>query len=731
MSWCKSYWAHKYDDKVQRCFFEYAISDRSRCGGCQKMIPLRSLRVKCEYGSRYYHFDCFFKYETTTKCDKNEIMIDVQRIQSSQSDLYIIQSGLAQPSFIVHENAKHLVMFNEYPFVSLEIFDKNLDHIVPIMKPKDIDRIRYHVALAQEGITPYYVPKIENNLPFDPCPYYLSKAKFRLKYDKKFYHPECLSKSGLVNIDAKEIDGYDKLDDDSKKLLDDLFEIDNEADAVFMATNKLGSEHCSSKDCINMVAKYSDIIFFADQDRNIYKDDLRIRCGHLSYHPRCFEELHKVNIDGRDIKNYDKMNEREKMILDSCFIKSDDFDIPFVEKAKRDDYCKECTVEKTPSKFPYPYTVKKGQIQIRFKGNIYHPICLQRSGIINIQAKNMKNYETLSEKAKQGLDNIFMKKRKQKIDNDQSSFVVEELSLNQKKDDASTNKIGESIKKTNTKRRRSSVEESSDDKPPVSKKSKLNKSAVNETLEVPNDSVVADEKLLINSKSKCREITAIPEDEPSTSKNDKSFIDEESENSNKKLKQKKKKNSTNENISDHQNSESGDKMEKESSATIFDFHKPSNSMFEKICTKLNIEYCNKVEKLWKKIIFNQIDIETMPSIIETEKFETENFYGILSKLFTGKSTQNVQIQETIVGAFRQKLVDSGEISSKKFDNLYLNNTAMTDEQYQFVARFLHCRILVFHEEEIKKFGRWNSTSSDRITLVFSFSDGKYSIVLNL
>uniref|UniRef100_A0A914Q7H9 Uncharacterized protein n=1 Tax=Panagrolaimus davidi TaxID=227884 RepID=A0A914Q7H9_9BILA len=120
----------------------------------------------------------------------------------------------------------------------------------------------------------------------------------------------------------------------------------------------------------------------------------------------------------------------------------------------------------------------------------------------------------------------------------------------------------------------------------------------------------------------------------------------------------------------------------------------------------------------------------MPSNIEIEKFETENFYEILSKLFTGKLTQNVQIHKTIMEAFRQKLVDSGEISSKKFDKLYLNNTAMTDEQFQFVARFLHSRILVFHEEEIKKFGRWNSTSSDRITLVLCFSDGKYSIVLN-
>uniref|UniRef100_A0A914QWP4 Uncharacterized protein n=1 Tax=Panagrolaimus davidi TaxID=227884 RepID=A0A914QWP4_9BILA len=145
----------------------------------------------------------------------------------------------------------------------------------------------------------------------------------------------------------------------------------------------------------------------------------------------------------------------------------------------------------------------------------------------------MKNYEKLSEKAKQGLDNIFMKNKKQIIENDQSSFVVEESAINKKKDDVSTNKISESIKITDPKRRHSSVEESSDDEPPVSKKSKLNKSVVCGTLEVLNDSVFPDEKLLIYSKSKRRKIAAISEDKPSTSKNDEAFIDEESENNNK------------------------------------------------------------------------------------------------------------------------------------------------------------------------------------------------------
>uniref|UniRef100_A0A914Q7R0 PARP-type domain-containing protein n=1 Tax=Panagrolaimus davidi TaxID=227884 RepID=A0A914Q7R0_9BILA len=156
--------SYQYNDKVQLCYFQYAISDRSTCGGCQKIIPLGSLRGKCEYGSRFYHFDCFFKYETTTKCNKNEIMIAVKRIERQA-----VRVGY-EFHYFEHENAKYLVEFEHHPYASLEILEKNLDQIVPIVRSEDIDRIRYHVALAQEGITPYYVPKIEF---FVSCPYCL------------------------------------------------------------------------------------------------------------------------------------------------------------------------------------------------------------------------------------------------------------------------------------------------------------------------------------------------------------------------------------------------------------------------------------------------------------------------------------------------------------------------------------------------------------------------------
>uniref|UniRef100_A0AC35FS11 Uncharacterized protein n=1 Tax=Panagrolaimus sp. PS1159 TaxID=55785 RepID=A0AC35FS11_9BILA len=420
-----SYWSNMYNDRVQCVCFQYALSHRSKCEGCEKYIPFK---------------------ETTAKCKKDEIMIAVQGIQPEG-----YQTGHWNVPFMgyfLHKTAQHMKNFFDHPFVSLEVLDKNVDDIVSLIQPEDIERIRQQAALAQEGKTSFYIPEVVEDTSdlFKTCEYCFSFEKKRkeylltqkaeqtpeeklcLKYDKTCFHPKCLSESGFVNIDAKEIGGYDALDENCKKFLDGLFKKDDQADPIFMADNKLSLEHCSSKYCVNMsLARNAELPtekYNYHYERNIAHKNLRIRYEHLSYHPQCFSELCKVNVDGKDIPNYDKMRETDKLVLDSWFAKSIDFDIPVVEKAKKDDYCNAtlCSISSTPSKFPYPYSIKNDEIQIRYKGGIYHPICLQAFGNI---PKEMKNYESLSEGEKETLDDIFKKSEKRKLEEEESNVSSE------------------------------------------------------------------------------------------------------------------------------------------------------------------------------------------------------------------------------------------------------------------------------------------------------------------
>uniref|UniRef100_A0A914QCT4 Uncharacterized protein n=1 Tax=Panagrolaimus davidi TaxID=227884 RepID=A0A914QCT4_9BILA len=121
------------------------------------------------------------------------------------------------------------------------------------------------------------------------------------------------------------------------------------------------------------------------------------------------------------------MRVSDKLVLDSWFTKSIDFDIPVVGKAKKEDYCNAtpCSISPTPSKFPYPYSIKNDEIQIRYKGGIYHPICLQASGNISVNPKDIKNYENLSDGEKETLDGIYKKSEKRKLEEEESNVASE------------------------------------------------------------------------------------------------------------------------------------------------------------------------------------------------------------------------------------------------------------------------------------------------------------------
>uniref|UniRef100_A0A914YHT0 Uncharacterized protein n=1 Tax=Panagrolaimus superbus TaxID=310955 RepID=A0A914YHT0_9BILA len=149
---------------------------------------------------------------------------------------------------------------------------------------------------------------------------------------------------------------------------------------------------------------------------------------------------------------------------------------------------------------------------------------------------------------------------------------------------------------------------SSDKKPPVHKKLRLDKSALKDT--------VADEKDVeeypVHKKSKLKEKSF----DIQTDDKCYSVIDKTQQ----KLKLKKK-NGDPEKMypSIQQDSETIDveikEVEPSSSATkapIFSFQKPSTLMLKDICAKLKIKYSDRAEKLWKQIMFEQIDTVTTP-----------------------------------------------------------------------------------------------------------------------
>jgi hypothetical protein len=118
----------------------------------------------------------------------------------------------------------------------------------------------------------------------------------------------------------------------------------------------------------------------------------------------------KVNMYGEEIENYHTLSSYQKGRLQIFFEKSNDFHIPLIEKAKRDDYCTlaDCPdANGRPSKFPWPYTIKFGQLRIKFHGDIYHPSCFKSAKKSEMDIKHFLGFDSLNQKTKQMIEETF------------------------------------------------------------------------------------------------------------------------------------------------------------------------------------------------------------------------------------------------------------------------------------------------------------------------------------
>uniref|UniRef100_A0AC34F5J8 Uncharacterized protein n=1 Tax=Panagrolaimus sp. ES5 TaxID=591445 RepID=A0AC34F5J8_9BILA len=273
------------------------------------------------------------------------------------------------------------------------------------------------------------------------------------------------------------------------------------------------------------------------------------------------------------------------------------------------------------------------------------------------------------------------------------------------------------------------VSASSAEKPLCRKKSKPNKSALDDTVADGDDSILFVQEFPVHKKPKFEKNTSgAPKDDTyeSSVDNQSSIFDKPQKNSAVKE-------------SDPlflQNFKTAafemEEVEPESTAptSVFVLEKPSTLMLQEICAKLKIEYSSRAEKMWDQIMFKRIDTVTPPKQILIHHLKTQNFYQILSKLFIGKIYQHRKIKDTLIDAFRQKLISSGgDISSTKmFIRMY--SDTVTYQDLSFLAKYLSCRILIFEGSKIRKYGNWKNASSERATLVVALIDGFYSIVLD-
>uniref|UniRef100_A0A914PL08 Uncharacterized protein n=1 Tax=Panagrolaimus davidi TaxID=227884 RepID=A0A914PL08_9BILA len=638
------------------------------------------------YQQKWHHFDCFFKQRAVDEFRKSEIMIWLKRSPIN----------------------------NRRRTVSLEKYDKHPDESQLEITLTELTKIREQFALAKEHKTETYIPWASKtaNLNCHDCIFARSNSvvggeQLGISFLSNNYHPICLLKTGKVNVDAKEIRDYDSLSEDDKKLLDELYKKDNASYLLPKAeTTSFIDEiyFCAATEC---------------HPENGYKiEGLRIRYQTKTYHPECLASMGKVNIDGEETEYYHTLGNSLKGRLRTLFKKSNDFDIPLIEEAKRDDYCTlaDCPAASgRPSKFPWPYTIKPGELQIKFHGDIYHPSCFKSTQKVNLDVKNFLGYVKLNQRTKQLLEENF---------EDIEMDIEEGESFDDDNDsDGSDSSDFESDQ----------MDDDNDVEGPPAKKPKMEPQMQdgNVSNEIIQNEFDNDQKPFggTNVKEEMSEPIILEINTLNESYNA----------------------GVGPQIEREENQESGDRAAEEvddkdikeipeikKEAESYNFDAPSGDFLRSTLGKFDIELSNEVYGFYKEFKYTKISTTATLGTTFPISSSTDSFFKCLSLYFTGKEEHFSNIKMGIQAYFYSNSKTFGIIDGIDFSKLeksspefqkFFECNELTNVHFTFICLWFNCRIGIFSNGCLsEKYGNWNEKHP---IFLIENENGFYKPVLSL
>uniref|UniRef100_A0A914P1F8 Uncharacterized protein n=1 Tax=Panagrolaimus davidi TaxID=227884 RepID=A0A914P1F8_9BILA len=137
----------------------------------------------------------------------------------------------------------------------------------------------------------------------------------------------------------------------------------------------------------------------------------------------------------------------------------------------------------------------------------------------------------------------------------------------------------------------------------------------------------------------------------------------------------------------------------------FAFEHPSTSILKEICKKLNLEYSHGAYQFWADIVFQ--NVVPASNNIQSHSFKSKNIFACLCQFFTGKTKSCFLFQHAINSALFDDLNASGIMPLKEIEKFCTSNIVF-DEHVEFIAKYLSCRIGIFENGILRKFGKWQN-----------------------
>uniref|UniRef100_A0AC35GWY6 Uncharacterized protein n=1 Tax=Panagrolaimus sp. PS1159 TaxID=55785 RepID=A0AC35GWY6_9BILA len=171
--------------------------------------------------------------------------------------------------------------------------------------------------------------------------------------------------------------------------------------------------------------------------------------------------------------------------------------------------------------------------------------------------------------------------------------------------------------------------------------------------------------------------------------------------------------------------------------TTFSFNNPSKLWLKTACETLQIPYNHEAYQLWATIDIDEIHSNSKPEKIKEVSAGEDSGFRAISLLLTGKEDAKIKI--AVNKWFYKNFNQLGKCLGMDFtDFTYQDSTVfetlfaceMTAVHCEILFRILGCRVGVFKNGKLTKYGDWG-TDDGKVTLLLEFKNNGYNVVTSL
>uniref|UniRef100_A0A914XWH4 Uncharacterized protein n=1 Tax=Panagrolaimus superbus TaxID=310955 RepID=A0A914XWH4_9BILA len=166
-------------------------------------------------------------------------------------------------------------------------------------------------------------------------------------------------------------------------------------------------------------------------------------------------------------------------------------------------------------------------------------------------------------------------------------------------------------------------------------------------------------------------------------------------------------------------------------------YKPSSYTLEKLCQKLDIDYCEKAYLFWHNIKIEKVSLSSKPGQVYPITTIANPGFSAISLYLTGSEEFASKVKEGLNKYFIVNHKTLGETLGQDLARLdhplvcqTLYQESATDLHFEIIVHLFKCRIGIICEGYWKRYGNWNDAEADIPIILLEKKNDNYFPILS-